>query len=523
MFDSYAKKARPFVGVCAFIAIIGLVLLSTRYHIYAQESVDVTLEEVESENVSLEEVEPEDVPLEEVESVAESELPEPASPVIETPRTDESPISPTETVPVTDTPPVVISDVDAITNDSPISSEENQEVGEPVVSEELTPPPVVQVSSSTLIRTSERVDFSPNEPIVFTFTATQPFTLDPADVPATMEEDSFTDNVIEVFTSVTDTVVDSLSSIAGVIEDSVTDTFNFIMGDTEEYIAPEVQEDVSEQSSPEEEITSAQEGSHEGSQEEPEEEVQQVSPTSLEMEHTDPVLETEVTTVSVPEVHEVAVTQSDTSIVDEETYTPIEIATTSTTTIAESIVRIDGVPTAVDVYVVSEKELVVTCANPAITPGQHHVSMQIIVGDSIFHWEGDITWYGTVVRETVLGDMYRAYMTEDSTNHLSLLFLDMSKPGYEYTLLADDGTFSSTSPISFIDTSVTWLSYNNSILNGYDILARTMSSQLIEPSSATVVTFDSQPYEVVIDELRLTFSESTEFNEDTAITHELSF
>ncbi len=528
MFDSYAHKARPYLGACSLLVTAGFMYLSFHEYLFAQES-EVTSTEVSvpSPDASIAELKQEEVIVEDTNVSTDG-----------TETTNEGEIG---TVPLDERneeesgeKEIVVEQVGTVDDIINIFSTTNTSTQE-ILDQNLTDEayvqdvildPVIAESSVLLEPVSERRNFSTSEPIAFTFTSAQPFILKGSDAEASLEsESSFTDLVVDTITSAFDTVAESVTAVAEAIGDHIADAFAFIVGDTEDtevYITPQESPDTvhvpdSLPNATQEEIqpSTTGESTNEGEQ--------ISSDVLLDTGDTVPeVEETEVVEV-IQDLQSEEVSFSEDVSIRESDSALLQTTTTPTSAIVmEHRVQIDGVGVPFEVHVVDETELTVSLLTPALTPGEHHVSMQIVIGDTTYFWEGGIVWQGNVVREVALSDAYYAYVIQEEGRQ-SLWFFDMSQPGYEYVFLAEDEEYGSTTLISLVDTSIQWLSHDDHILNGYDILARTTSSQVLESNDEPVVFFESHPYEVVIDGPSLTFNELDLNEVDSSPNHELSF
>lgn len=320
---------------------------------------------------------------------------------------------------------------------------------------------------------SEKTEFSFTEQISFTFSPEEPFIIE-----GVVEETtpSFTGTIVDAVTEVTNQVVEGISNFVDAIGD-------FFGSDTDEV-----------EESTEVETTDAAPVAVPAldTQEESQEISENVDVPNIEIE---PVSETQdATSTEVEEIVTEPILQDDDVVVKPE---PTEVIT------------IDGNPVVAQVEVLNDRELRVSFIEPSLLPGAHHVRINVLVGVKYYEWEGNIVVAGDILREEMLTDMYRVYVMQTDVG-ASLWFLDMSVPVYEYRLLAEIGTFGTATPITYFDNTIFWISNNNEALNGYDILARTTSSQALERNNETPLKLDDQSYLFAVEETTLTFTPEAE-------------
>jgi hypothetical protein len=350
--------------------------------------------------------------------------------------------------------------------------------------------PLSDVTAEPLKLTSEKVRFTLTEQIHFTFTPEQPFILDKIKDDAIQDTGgTFTDTVVRVAEYISNQLTQGISHVVDIVSNQFADTISFFTNN---------QENTENESNA---IILTPESTTLGSS--------QLESIESETQNDSNALNIIEDLTQIPSATTVSTTGD--SIKEPETRTSHDVheetqIATVTPVMKENRIAIDDVPVIAEIHVQNEQEVQVEFVAIPVTPGSHRIDINIFVGRTLYHWEGEILIEGVINREISLNNMYRVYVIQSLAGE-TLWLLDTSVPGYEYTLLATVGMFPTTTPVTYMNNSVFWLSNNGEVLSEYNILGRTMSSQALEENNETPLTRDGQTYDFSVSDDTFTFAE----------------
>lgn len=365
--------------------------------------------------------------------------------------------------------------------------------GGDVVSEVNTKPEAI---AAVVIVPLELIDedmyFAATEAVSFTLKSEDPFLLDivPTDEP------SFVDVML---TSTTEFVEDVVSSIGEVVVsvgdavEAVTDTVLSWFTNEEESTSDISEVETIEPDSPSVETTEGTpvvSGDSVESLQVPTSQTEQetlaeesLSGESHDTETTSVVVDAHGESPIITATESVSSPMATTDVLSSATVTaPVVVSPfASTTYIYIAGTRIPGVVT-----VLNDHEVSITLAHEYILPGVHAVEVYVFVGNTWYHWQGDVTFagdmlYGQHISDTIMGYILRHDEKQD------IWFRIREDEHTSYLYGASTQATGSTTIFTFFNNTIFWLSDDGQGIIGFDMLARTMFSNTLQSDSAVLM------------------------------------
>lgn len=435
-----------------------------------------------------------------------------------------------ENIEVTEQPSLPSEDLES--NES--TSEEPPEVknlSEQSVDEELE---TLSTTTVALTLVSEKVSFTMSEGIELTLEAPEPFPIETG----TENEKTFIDTILtatgNAIEAVTDTIVDTVTSVV----DAVQGLFSSDVETLHEETIPEPFENKSDDEAEENAVSPAEEVSPQESEDgaAPNEEgsipvsrllipyafaeetdIEKVPVSEIpteEVESSSPYEEETITQEEVEEEEDIPTTTStEEHVVNHDQSQEAGLVQTSvvpvSTTTATSTEEVVGIAWSGDVSIdatytfVSDRSFVLTLIPHQLSPGVHTIHVRVPIGGSLYAWTGTIIWGGEEVREIVVNPEVSLFVVgtdmdpaDDETAFFSTLWVRMKEEtAYAYKMIAEHGTFSTTTSASIIDDTILVQSSDIKSILAYSLLGNTMSAYTVLGQHEPLLIHES-PYRV---------------------------